>query len=54
MGLTQERWCCTELVEQARHEHMSDEYNTQYIIDVPPTPSWVKVRGTTVVHSELN
>ena len=45
---------CWELVEQARHEHMSDEYKHQYIIDLLPSPSLVKVRDTTVVPSELN
>ena len=44
---------CWGLVEQARHEHMSDEYKSQYIIDVPPSPSRVKVCDTTVVPSEL-
>ena len=44
---------CGVLVEQARHGHMSD-YKNQYIIDVPPSPSRVKVRDTTVVPSELN
>ena len=32
------------LIEQAQHEHMSDDYKTQYIIDVTPSPSWAKVR----------
>ena len=27
------------LVEQARHEQMSDEYKKLYIIDIPPSPS---------------
>ena len=26
---------CWGLIEQARHEHMSNEYENQYIIDVP-------------------
>ena len=30
------------------------EYKKQYIIDVPPSSSWVRVRDTTVVPSELN
>ena len=34
---------CRGLVEQARHEHMSDEYKDRYILIVPPSPSWVKV-----------
>ena len=43
---------CWGLVEQARHEDMSDEYKKQYIIDVL---QWVpKKRDTTVVPSELN
>ena len=42
---------CWRLVEQARYEHMSDEYKNRNIIDVPPSPSWVKVRDTTLVHS---
>ena len=37
------------LVEQARHERMSDEYKNRCIIDVPPSLSLVKVRDTTVV-----
>ena len=45
---------CWGLVEQARHEYMSSEYKKQYIVDVPPSPSWTKVRDTTVVPSELN
>ena len=45
---------CWGLVEEARHEHMSDEYKKRYIIDVLPSPSLVKVRDTTVVPSELN
>ena len=38
MGLTREREVvlCWVLVEQARHEHMSDKYKTQYIIVVLP------------------
>ena len=33
---------CWVLVEQARHEHMSDEYNNRHIIVVVPrSPSWV-------------
>ena len=43
-----------ELIEQARYEHMPDEYKNQNIIDVPPSPSWAKVRDTTMVPSELN
>ena len=40
---------CWGLVEQARHEHMSDEHNTRwYISNVPRFPSWAKVRGTTI------
>ena len=32
---------CWALVEQARHEHMSDEYKNRYnTIDVPPSPSF--------------
>ena len=42
------------LVEQARHEHVSDEYKKQYIADVTRSPSWAKVRDSTVVPSELN
>ena len=43
------------VVEQARHEHMSDEYKKQYIIvDVPRSPLWAKVRDSTVVLSKLN
>ena len=34
IGLTRERWSCTGLVEQARHEHASDEYKDRYIIIV--------------------
>ena len=34
---------CWALVEQARHEHMSDEYKNRYVIVVPPFPLWVKV-----------
>ena len=30
---------CWGLVEQARHEHMSDEYKNPFIVDVPPSPS---------------
>ena len=45
---------CWGLVEQARHEHRSDEYKNQYIIKVPSSPSLVKARDTTVVSSELN
>ena len=30
---------CWGLVEQARHEHMSDEYKKQHIIHVLPYPS---------------
>ena len=36
------------LVEQALHEHMSDEYENRYIIMVSSSPSLVKVRDTTV------
>ena len=39
---------CWGLVEQGRHEDMSDEYKNQYIDDVPPSPSLVKVRDTIV------
>ena len=42
------------LIKQARHEHMPDEYKKQYIIDGPRSPSWAKVRDTTIVRSELN
>ena len=36
MGLTcGEVMLCLGFVEQARREHMSDEYKNQYIIDVP-------------------
>ena len=45
---------CWALVEQARHEHMSDEYKNRYIVDIPPSPSLVKVRDTIMVSSELN
>ena len=45
---------CWGLVEQARHEHMSDGYKNRYILDVPPSPPLVKVRDTTVDPSELN
>ena len=38
---------CWGLVEQARHEHMTDEYKKRYIINVPRSPSWAKVRDTT-------
>ena len=30
---------CWGVVEQARNEHMSDEYKKQYIIDIPRSPS---------------
>ena len=30
---------CWVLVEQARHEHMSDEYKNRYIIVVLPEPT---------------
>ena len=49
MGLTGNVVLCWALVEQARHEHMSDAYKNQYIIDIPPSPSLVKVGDTTVV-----
>ena len=40
---------CWGLVEQARHEYMSDEHKTRwYISNVPRFPSWAKVRGTTI------
>ena len=40
---------CWGLVEQTRHEHMSDEYNNQYITDVPMSPPWLpKERDTTL------
>ena len=43
---------CWVLVEQARHENVSDEYKKQCIIDLL---RWVpKERDTTVVPSELN
>ena len=46
---------CWGVVEQARHEHMSDEYKKQYIIDVPRSSSWVpKERDTTGVPLEHN
>ena len=45
---------CWALVEQARHEHKSDEYKSQYIIAVLRSSSWAKLRDTTVVPSELN
>ena len=45
---------CWGLVEQARQEHMSDEYDNRYIIIVPPSPSWVKVRDVKLDPSELN
>ena len=45
---------CEALVEQAWHKHMPDEYKNQYVNDVPPSPSLVKVRDTTGVPSELN
>ena len=44
--------------EQARHEHMSDEYKDRYIIvALLKTPSWYytdNARNTTVVPSELD
>ena len=33
---------------------MSDEHKNQYIIDVPPSSSLVKIQDTTVVPSELD
>ena len=39
---------CWGLVEQDRHEHLSDGYESRYIIMVPPYPSLVKVRDSTV------
>ena len=45
---------CRGLVEQARHEHMRDEYKNRYVIDVPPSPALVKVRDIAMVPSELN
>ena len=44
---------CWGLVKQARHEHMADEYKNQYIVDGPRSPSWAKVRDTTIIPSEL-
>ena len=32
MGLTRERRCCARVVEQARHEHMLDEYKTYIML----------------------
>ena len=44
---------CWALIEQARHEHMSDEYKNGYvIIMVPSSPSLVEVRDTTTVASQ--
>ena len=45
---------CWGLVQQARYEHMSDEYKNQYIFYVPPSSLLVKVRDTTVFPSEPN
>ena len=33
--------------EQARHEHVSDEYKDQYVIDISPSSPLMKVRETT-------
>ena len=42
------------VVEQARHEHMSDKFKKQYIIDMPRSPSQLpNTRDTTMVPSEL-
>ena len=52
---TEEVVLCWGLVEQAGHEHKSDEYKKRYTIDVPPSPALlVKVRDTTMVPSQLN
>ena len=45
---------CWGLVEQARHKYMSSEYKNQYIVDVPLSSLWMKVRDTTEVPSEPN
>ena len=38
---------CWALVEQARHEHMSDEYKNRNIVIVPwQSPSWVNQTNT--------
>ena len=48
---------CWVLLEQARHEHMSDEYKNRYIVVVLlKSPSWViqtNTRPPELVPSEL-